>query len=42
VGDGRAGEATVVTGVSTMDRGMFLRGMSLIKTWSVISLVSWR
>jgi len=41
-GDSRAGEVMVVTGVSMTGRGMFLMGMSLIETWSVMSPVSWR
>jgi len=42
VGDGGVGEATVAMGASTMGRGIFLTGMSLSKTWSVISPVSWK
>jgi len=42
MGDGGAGEVTVVTGASTTGGGMFLMRMSSIKTWSVMLPVSWR
>ena len=39
-GDGRVGEATVAMSASTIGRGMFLTGMSLLLTWSMMSPVS--